>query len=335
LIALAVPALLSSVYWLLALVASLRRSSPTRRTFAPPVSILKPTRGRDARFYQAIESHAVQDYPEFEILFGVRDPSDPALEDIHRLIANYPRIPIRIVHEAPVTPNGKAGMLIALAAAARHEVFIANDSDIVAPPGYLHSVVAPLEDCKNGMVTALYRARGYSAPARFEALGVATDFAPSVLVARLLGVAEFALGSTMALRAETLRSIGGFESVAGFLADDYQLGARVTKSGKHVAFADCVVETGLGAGSWRDVWKHQGVRRFDRHACRAVVACGAGCRAMACSCALPRDAPHCGACGGASGGRRRDCVVADAGAGPFRHGGLGRGTVRKHGGMAG
>ena len=90
-----------------------------------------------------------------------------------------------------------------------------------------------------------------------EALGIATEFAPSVLVARLLGVAEFALGSTMALRASTLAEIGGFEAIAEYLADDYQLGRHVSDRGYRIHFAAPVVETALGAETWAQVWRHQ------------------------------------------------------------------------------
>jgi ceramide glucosyltransferase len=106
-------------------------------------------------------------------------------------------------------------------------------------------------------VTCLYRGRGASLPARAEALGIATEFAPSVLVARLLSSSGFALGATMAFRRRELDAIGGFASIREFLADDYQLGARISVLGKRVVMADTVVETNLGSGSWRDVWKHQ------------------------------------------------------------------------------
>jgi ceramide glucosyltransferase len=156
-----------------------------------------------------------------------------------------------------VMPNGKAGSLFDLAGAAKYPILVINDADICVEPDYLRAVTAPLENPRIGLVTALYRATAASFPARFEALGVATEFAPSVLVARLLGVAEFALGSTMAVRAEDLRRIGGFRAIGDYLADDYQLGAQITRLGLHVAFADTVVETTLGAGNWSDVWKHQ------------------------------------------------------------------------------
>jgi ceramide glucosyltransferase len=119
-------------------------------------------------------------------------------------------------------------------------------------------VTEPLADTRIGLVTCLYRAAAESWPSRAEALGIATEFAPSVIVARLLGVAEFALGSTMVFRAESLRAIGGFAALQDYLADDYQLGRHVSEQlGLGIEFAPLVVETRLGAESWAQVWRHQ------------------------------------------------------------------------------
>ena len=259
-ILLALPALAAAAYYLLALIAAARwdRLATRQRTpYAPPISILKPVQGRDPGFYACIRSHAAQHYPEFEILFGVSDPADPAIEDIESLQREFPNLPISITRVSTTAPNAKAGVLAELARQARHEVLLVNDGDIFVPPGYLDDVVAPLSNAGTGLVTCLYRAHGGSPATRMEALGIATDFAPSVLVARLLGVAEFALGSTMAFRAGTLRDIGGFETIFDYLADDYQLGRHIHQLGLHIAFADVVVETNLGAGSWLEVWRHQ------------------------------------------------------------------------------
>ncbi len=255
----AVPALLSAAYWLLAIFAAVKRLTERNisSSYQPPISILKPIRGRDEHFYEAILSHARQEYPEFEIVFGIRDPNDAAWIDVRRLIAEFPTLPIRTVTQAPDTPNGKVGMLIALAREARYPTLLVNDSDILVPHDYLRTVVGPLEDHTVGLVTCLYRARGGSFPARFEALGIATDFVPSLLVARTVGVVQFALGSTMVFGADQLHAIGGFEAIADYLADDYQLGERIGKLGKRIVIAECPVETSLGAGSWRDIWSHQ------------------------------------------------------------------------------
>lgn len=253
------PVLACAGYWLLALFAALRKlgepAMPT--TYRPPISILKPIRGRDQDFYEAILSHAKQNYPEFEIIFGVRDSEDAAWIDINRLILEFPRLAIRTVTEAPETPNGKVGMLISLAAAARYPTLLVNDSDILVQQNYLETIVRPLADPHVGLVTCLYSARGGSFPARMEALGIASDFVPSLLVARTVGVVQFALGSSMLFRQEQLAAIGGFEAIADYLADDYQLGARIASTGKSISLAACPVETSLGAGSWTDVWNHQ------------------------------------------------------------------------------
>ncbi|HWB85547.1 MAG TPA: bacteriohopanetetrol glucosamine biosynthesis glycosyltransferase HpnI [Bryobacteraceae bacterium] len=261
---LAVPALAAAAYYLLALIAALRwrqwrkrQASVTAAGREPAVSILKPVHGRDPRFYQAIRSHAEQDYSEFEILFGVSDPRDAALTDIERLQREFPAIPMRVVAVSTDVPNTKAGVLAELSRQARHPLLLVNDSDIVVERGYLRAVAAPLEDPKVGLVTCLYRAGADSWPAQWEALGIATEFAPSVLVARLLGMRGFALGSTMAFRAATLREAGGFEAIAGFLADDYQLGRNISQLGYGIVFAPAVVETNLGSVGWSQVWRHQ------------------------------------------------------------------------------
>jgi len=262
---LALPAWAAAAYYFLATIAALawrrhfslseRRAQPAR--MAAPLSILKPVHGRDPQFYKAIRSHATEDYPEFEMLFGVSDPYDAAIEDIERLQREFPEraISVRIVHTK--APNAKVGVLAELAAHARYPLLLVNDSDITVEPGYLRAVTAPLEDPKIGLVTCLYRGHADSWAARVEALGIATEFAPSVLVARLLGVSEFALGSTMVFRAEALRRIGGFETIAGYLADDYQLGRHICELGYRIVFAPVVVETDLGGESWRQTWRHQ------------------------------------------------------------------------------
>jgi ceramide glucosyltransferase len=264
-ILLAIPALAAAAYYLLALIAALGSDRGKERpqageadgTVCPTVSILKPIHGRDPHLYEALLSHATQDYPVFEILFGVSDPHDAAIEDIRRLQSAYPDIPVSLHVVRTTAPNAKAGVLAELARHARHPILLVNDSDITVPPDYLRGVTAPLADPQTGLVTCLYRAAAGSWPSRAEALGIATEFAPSVLVARLLGVAEFALGSTMAFRAATLQQIGGFDAISQYLADDYQLGRHISQLGYRIRFASPVVETNLGAETWAQVWRHQ------------------------------------------------------------------------------
>jgi ceramide glucosyltransferase len=257
---LAVACLVAFGYQIVALLASLRqqiRRDPVATRF-PGISILKPVRGRDPEFYEAIRSHAVQEYPgEFEILFGIADPQDPALEDFERLRVEFPTLTIRLVHSTTTALNGKVGVLQDLARRAKHDILLVNDSDIRVPQGYLRQVIAPLEDPNVGMVTCLYRATAATFPGRFEALGIVTDFAPSTLVAPMVGINEFGLGSTLVFRRKDLEAVGGFAALADYIADDYQLAKRITGLGLRVHLSKTVVETRLGEETWSGIWHHQ------------------------------------------------------------------------------
>ena len=251
---------IASGYQLFAIAACLwhlrhRGASPRLRN--PAVSILKPVRGADPDFYQAIRSQALQDHPQFEILFGIRDAGDPAAPEIQRLIQEFPSVVMRLILCSEEAPNGKVGVLMDLAREARHPLLIVSDSDITVPPGYLKDVTAPLADPAIGLVTCLYRAEADDWPSRFEALAIATDFAPSTLVAPFVGVSEFGLGSTLAFRRADLDRIGGFASIANYLADDYQLGRKLHSLGLRNLISKVVVSTRLSAESWRAASKHQ------------------------------------------------------------------------------
>jgi ceramide glucosyltransferase len=238
--------LIVCAYQIFAILACVWRRSQQPSARSQEISILKPVRGAGGNLRAALGSHSKL---SAELLCGVSSLDDPAVP----IIREFPQA--RLVVCPTVTPNAKVGVLIDLLRAARFDTLIINDSDICVEADYLR-VASPLADPAVGLVTCLYRAVGDTFAARFEALGVATDFAPSTLVARLVGVDEFAMGSTLAFRRADLERIGGLESIADYLADDYQLGHRLHRLGLKCVLSDVIVETHLG-GSWKDVWQHQ------------------------------------------------------------------------------
>lgn len=247
-------------YQLLAIVAALRHlrlKSKVNSSFEPGISVLKPLRGLDPNTREAFVSQLQQDYPQFEILFGSQDDDDRAAEMARDLQLEFPGAPMRVISGAAPASNGKVGVLIKLARHARYPVWVVNDSDIRVTATYLREVIAPLADRDIGLVTCLYRAKAHTLAAAWEAFGIAADFMPSTLVAPLVGVREFGLGSTLAFRAEDLEQAGGFASVADYLADDYQIAKRLTGSGKRGLISTYVVETSLNDDSWLGVWRHQ------------------------------------------------------------------------------
>jgi ceramide glucosyltransferase len=228
--------------------------------FTPPVSILKPLCGADPRAYESLRSHCEQDYPEFEIIFGVSDPNDVAVQLVQRLIQEFPERRIQLV----VCPgvfgsNFKVSNLIQMIPEARHAHLLVNDSDIAVSPVYLRDVMAEFQEDRAGLTTCLYRGiAGRTVGSKLEALGINTDFIPGVLSAcQVEGGIRFGLGSTLAFRRKALDAIGGFESIADYLGDDYELGKRISDAGYDIKLAKSIVDHYIPDYSFADFLRHQ------------------------------------------------------------------------------
>ncbi|MGD0913970.1 MAG: bacteriohopanetetrol glucosamine biosynthesis glycosyltransferase HpnI [Terracidiphilus sp.] len=251
-------------YFLAALVAARLFVAERRRphpAFSAGVSVLKSLKGIDPGMMDAFRSHCKQTYAgEYELLFGVASFDGPEAVVVARLQREFPEREIKL-RQCPerLGTNGKVSTLIQLAQHARYDYLIINDSDISVSPLYLEQVMAGFAAPEVGMVTALYRGRAHETMAsRFEALGIATDFQPSVLLSRLLeGGLHYGLGSTLAVRREALAKAGGLEGLVDQLADDYEMGARIAKGGYRVALSAAVVETAVPAYNWRGYIDHQ------------------------------------------------------------------------------
>lgn len=226
----------------------------------PAVSVLKPLKGVDPEIYESFRSHCLQDYSDYEIIFGVSEHDDPAVESVLRLRKEFPSAKIQLVHCAQrLGANTKVSNLAQMLPTARHDLLIVNDSDIRVRSDYLRRLIGPLRDPKIGMVTCLYR--GIAGPtfgSKLESLGISTDFSAGVLVAQHIeGGIKFGLGSTLCLRRRDLEAIGGFESLVDYLADDYELGKRISDLGLKVWLSEVVVETFLPAYTLRSFLHHQ------------------------------------------------------------------------------
>jgi ceramide glucosyltransferase len=256
----------SSIYYLLCLWSAARFlrerkvANEAGTMPLPPISILKPLKGTDPEIYESFRSHCLQDYPAYEIIFGVSDPNDPAIESVKALQREFPDRRIQLLVSPKILgANVKVSNLAQMLVEARYNHLIVNDSDIRVEPEYLRRVTAPLADSRIGMVTCLYRGvAGPTLGSRLEGLGISTDFCPSVLAARQLeGGIRFGLGSTLAFRRTELEKIGGFTSFVDYLADDYELGKRIAELGVAVKLSDVVVETYLPSYRLREFFAHQ------------------------------------------------------------------------------
>jgi len=263
-------------YFLAAMVAArvfLHQRRAPHAQFAPAVSILKSLKGPDPGMLEAFRSHCRQVYEgDFELLFGVASREDAAVVIVERLQAEFPERAIRLV-ECPerLGTNGKVSTLAQLARHARYEFLLINDSDISVGPRYLERVMGCFEVAAGpkkkpvGLVTALYRGKAHGTsllagglPSRLEALGIATDFQAGVLLSKMIeGGLHYGLGSTLAVQREAMEKAGGLLAVVDYLADDYELGARVNKAGYRVELSAEVVETNIPDYGWSGFFDHQ------------------------------------------------------------------------------
>lgn len=232
-----------AVLALLAVLAWQGRGGTKATAKLPPVTVLKPLCGAEPGLYENLRSFCQQDYPEFQIVFGVCDRDDPALRVVARLVAEFPSLPIDVV----VDPrqhggNRKVSSLINMLGRARHDALVIADSDACVGPDYLATVTAPLLDRKVGLVTCLYHgeptARIWS---RLGAMYVNEWYMPSVLLARLFGHQGYASGQTLCMRRETLQGIGGLRAIADHLADDYRLGELIRGLGLRIVLSPYVL----------------------------------------------------------------------------------------------
>jgi ceramide glucosyltransferase len=211
----------------------------------PPVSILKPLCGAEPHLLEGLRSFARQVYPQLQIVFGVRDAADPAIEVVRQLQREFPDLDAALVVDPRVHgENLKISNLINMLPSACHPILLISDSDVRVGPGYLDAVVSALTPAEVGLVTCLYRGRpGPGLPSRLAALFINDWYFPAVLVSQALGNRSFASGVTIALRRRTLEAMGGLQVIADHLADDWLICERVRSLGLRSVLSPVVVET--------------------------------------------------------------------------------------------
>lgn len=254
----------SCVYWVLACWAVRTFFKPDKKSekdasssYTPPVSVLKPVCGLDHRAFENFASFCRQDYPEFEIIFGVASRSDPAVRIIRSLQRAFPERRIKLVVGRPLGANQKVSLLYYMEREASYDVLVLSDSDMRVGPDYLRRVVAPLAESDVGLVTCPYRGEdAISLPAKLEALHMSVIFLPSVIIAWKLGL-SFALGATVVVRRRDLMRIGGFQAIADYLADDFQLGFRIGSLGLKTMLSNYVTVSVLGRTTFAEQWNRE------------------------------------------------------------------------------
>ncbi len=251
----------STIYLAMTLIATSRyltcakvardRVKSTPEADLPPVTIFKPVHGMEEQLAENLESFFQQDYPNYEVIFGARDLTNPAAQIAEQVRARYPHIPSRMILSGPPQwPSAKVFSLDKMVAASSNSYFIISDSDVRVAPDFLRNTIPPLLDPETGMVTCMYR--GIPAAdfwSSLEALGLSVEMSSGVVVADMMEGMRFALGPAMAIRRDALDAIGGIAAVRDYYSDDFELGNRVWAKGYEVALSHHIVRNVLTSRS--------------------------------------------------------------------------------------
>ena len=239
-----------------------RRSNGTTDSpekFSPKVTILKPIHGLEKNLQENLRSACTQDYPEYQVVFSVQHLDDPAITILNELEQEFgtERVSVIAKESIPIV-NGKVQNLINAMSVAKHEYLVISDSDVFLKHDYLNSIIAPLSDPQIGYVCTLYR--GTQSDSWYEHLEQLTynaDFIPNVIFSYLSNASIFCLGASIALKRQTLESIGGFEELADYLVEDYELGKRIIASGHKGTLVNHSVDLIIDLKSPLNWWQHQ------------------------------------------------------------------------------
>jgi ceramide glucosyltransferase len=258
----------SNVFLVLAMLgaAKFHREARRQRVVAeavpklPPVSLLKPVHGREARLRENIESFFRQDYPEYEILFAADTEENEALGVVREICARYPKIHTRVVITGrPPWANPPAYSFHKMAELAANNILVTSDSDVEVQPNYLREVVPPMLDPDVGMLTCVYRGKSVGGFwSMVHALGMSVEMTAGVVTANLLEGMKFGLGPTIVVRRDALDKIGGYSVAGEYFANDFVIGNLIEKAGYRVVLSRHVIDHVVSAMTFRRVWEHEG-----------------------------------------------------------------------------
>ena len=248
-----------SVWTIIRFFKSPRSDFKSKNEFQPPVTVLKPVKGLEKNLKSNLRTIGIQDYSNYQVVYSVQDAEDPALTIIKEIQEELgsERISV-VISTVQAGANGKVNNLLGAIEEARHDIIVISDSDTHLRPDYLKTLVAPLANPDVGCVCNLFKlTRAERWFEQMELLTINEDFIPSVIFAQVTGASNACLGPSIAIRKSTLQELGGLESLADYLVEDYELGRRVWTSGKKMVILPYVIDAVVDLASWRQWWNHQ------------------------------------------------------------------------------
>jgi ceramide glucosyltransferase len=242
------------------------------RRALPPVSIIKPLSGLEDDLLEKVLSFCDQDYPSYEVIFSLSERDEFAISRLDNLKRRFPHREIRwVIAHNNRGPNYKVGNLIDAVREAKYDVLAISDGDMRVGPDYLKQTVPLLIREKIGLVTCLYRGCHLRTIfSRLQSLSIQTDFIPNVLLDHRLEGISYGFGATILTSKCVLESVGGLEPLQEYLADDYQMGNRVSRQGYEIRLSPHLVDHMFCTKNLREQFLHHLRWAITQRICRPL-----------------------------------------------------------------
>lgn len=198
-------------------------------------AVIAPCRGLDQGFEANVAAVLSQDQAEYEVIFVVDDPDDPAAAVIRHLIADKPFARLLIAGKAFDSSQKVENLREAvLHISDRTEVIVFVDSDARPGPKWLASLIRPLADDSIGAATGY---RWFVPPSGSLASRLRSAWNASIASALGPNVSSnFCWGGSMAIRRDVFERLSVRERWRGTLSDDFVVTMAVKEAGLGIAF---------------------------------------------------------------------------------------------------
>jgi ceramide glucosyltransferase len=218
--------------------------------FRPLKSGVKDLREKLMKFVEALPACD-------QVLLGV-EPQSPDLPTCEAVAAAFP-VRVEIVRCGPgLVPNPKISKLMQMTKRARNDRWVIADSEAILDEGFTKAFRTEWVESASSVMTAGYRFIGLeSAAQRLDASSTLVTLWPGLEMVRMFDRLRFTLGACTGVRRSDLEKMGGWEVLGNDLAEDRELGRRLSEQGETVGLSRAVLSLESDSMSWLDYWRHQ------------------------------------------------------------------------------
>ena len=189
----------------------------------PGVSVIKPLMGVDDNLMDNLDTFFTLDYPLYELLFCVTDPSDPVIAVVRHLIDKHPSVDAKLFCGGKLVGiNPKINNMIQGYDAAKYPIMLISDAGLKMASDTLYDMVSLMDD-RVGLVHQMpFTCDRAGFAGTLEKVYFGTCHSRMYLFINLLGI-NCVTGMSCLMRKTVIDELGGLKTFSNYIAEDFFL----------------------------------------------------------------------------------------------------------------